>query len=50
MTKEMKFMTKYCMQQTIKTDQIKKIMTAVSKIQTRMYEYFTNKSKHRLNL
>ena len=49
MTKEMDFMIKYCVQQTIKTE-VKKLMTTVSKIQTRMYGYFTNKSKHRLDL
>ena len=49
MTKEIKFMTKYCLQQTIKPD-LKKLMTVVSNIQTRMYGYFTSKSKHRLDL
>ena len=49
MTKEMKFMTKYCLYQTIKTE-VKKIMTAVLKIQTRIYDYFINKSKHWLDL
>ena len=49
MTKEIKFMTKYCLQQAIKTE-LKKLMTAVSKIKARMYGYFTNKSKHRLDL
>ena len=49
MTKEMKFMTKYYVHQIIKIE-VKKVMTAVSKSQTRMYGYFTNKSKHRLDL
>ena len=47
----MKFMTKYYLQQTIKIE-VKKLMTAFSKIQTRMYGYFiyfTNKSKHMLD-
>ena len=30
---------------TTKTE-FKKLMTAVSKIQTRMYDYFANKNKH----
>ena len=42
-------MTKYCPQQIIKTE-LKKLMTAVSKIQTRMYDYFTNKNKYRLDV
>ena len=37
----------YCLQQTTKT-KLKKLMTAVSKIQTQIYGYFANKSKHRL--
>ena len=37
----------YCLQQTTKTE-FKKFMTAVSKIQIRIYGYFANKSKHRL--
>ena len=48
MTKEIKFMTKYCLQQTTKNEFKKKLMTAVLKIHIRMYSYFTNKSKHRL--
>ena len=47
MTKEMKFMTKCYIQQTIKNE-LKKIKATVSKIHTQMYGYFTNKSKHRL--
>ena len=42
-------MTKYCQQQIIKT-KLKKLMTAVSKILTRIYDYFTNKSKYILDL
>ena len=49
MTKEMKFMTKYFVQQIIKTG-VKKLITAVSKIQTQIYGYFTNKNKHGLDL
>ena len=48
MTKEIKFMTKYCLQQTMKTE-LKNSMTTVSKIQTQMYGYFSNKSKYRLD-
>ena len=46
MTKEIKFMTKYCLQETIKIE-LKKLMTAVLKIQTRMYDYLT---KYRLDV
>ena len=42
-------MTKYCLQQTIKIE-LKKLMIALSKIHTRMYDYFTNESKHMLNV
>ena len=44
----MKFMTKYYVQQIIKIE-VKKLMTVVSKIQTQMYGYFTNKNKLRLD-
>ena len=49
MAKEIKFMTKYCLQQTIKIE-LKKLMTIVSKIQKQMYDYFTNKRKYRLDV